>query len=174
MRRVVSALPLLGVICSCATVEDMPREIRPTDSPARTSEIRIPQSHRFVWERLLDHLQQSPLPVERVDQNAGLIVTIYKGNPEPYVDCGWIMSYGPRDLDRAPGATPEATFERLDHGAKSRIRRSLELNGRMVVRVRPTDLNTPLTADSTYVLTKALGVETPLGQAADGSVQSPG
>ena len=100
-----------------------------------------------------------------MDQNAGLIVTIYKGNPEPYVDCGWIMSYGPRDLDRAPGATPEATFERLDHGEKSRIGRSLELNGRMVVRVRP-HLNTLLTADSTYVLTETLGAETPLGQPA--------
>jgi hypothetical protein len=99
MRRVNFALPQPGVICSCATVENMPREIRylpPTDSPARTSEIRIPRSHRFVWEQLPDHLQQSPPPVERVAQNAGLIVTISKGNPEPYGDCSWIMSYGPR------------------------------------------------------------------------------
>jgi hypothetical protein len=36
----------------------------------------------------------------------------------------------------------------------------------MVVRVRPTDLNMPLAADSTYVLTETLGVETPLGQPA--------
>lgn len=167
MRRAVLALLPLGVIWGCATAQSPPPEIRylpPTDSSVRASEIRIPQSDRFVWEHLLDRLQQSPLTVELADRQAGLIVSRYRGDPEPYVDCGWIIAYGPEDTVRTPGARAEAAFGWRDRDKRLNVRRSLDLNGRMVVRLQPAGAATLLAVNSTYVVTKALQVASPSGE----------
>lgn len=162
---------LLGALAGCATSTEPPeiRYLPPDGSAPRIGEIRLPQSQGFVWNQLMARLQESPLTVERADQQAGLIVTTYAGDPEPYVDCGWIMAYSPQDLVRTPGAAHEAAFDWSDRGERLNMRRSMGLDGRMVVRLRPAEEGTALSVDSTYVLTKTLQVEDGAGQPADQS-----
>ncbi len=164
MQRAVLGIPLLlAVVSGCASTNAPPeiRYLRPTDSPARASAVHVQQSGQVVWQQLLAHLQQSPLKIERADQLAGLIVTTYHGDPEPYVDCGWIMAYGPGDLHKTPGSTHEAAFDRAADGQNEVLKRSLELDGRMVVQVKPADPDALVAVDSTYVLTKTVALEQP-------------
>jgi hypothetical protein len=172
MRHLVLAL-LLAAIAGCATPE-APTEIRylpPDDAAPPPAEVRVPQSEPLVWEQLLGSLEASPLTLERTDRGAGLIVARYSGDPEPYVDCGWIMAYGPGDAVRTPGASAEAAFGWREGGQWLDVTRRLELNGRMVVRLRPAGAATLLALDSTYVVTKALDVET-AGEPMQGSQES--
>lgn len=167
MRRAVLGLSLLlGVVGGCATADRAPPEIRyvqPTDSPATVAEVRVRQSGQVLWQNLLDRLQQSPLKVERADEMAGLIVATYQGDPEPYVDCGWIIAYGPQDLTRTPGSSHEVAFDWPSDGHASVLRRSLRLDGRMVVQIRPAELDSLVSVNNVYVLTKLVAVEQPSG-----------
>jgi hypothetical protein len=172
MRRIVLAL-LLAVIGGCATPE-VPTEIRylpPEGAAAPPAEVRIAQSEPLVWEQVLGRLQAAPVTVERADRPAGLIVARYSGDPEPYVDCGWIMTYGPQETVRTPGAIAQAAFGWREQDQLLNVRRNLELNGRMVVRLRPAGGATLLAVESTYVVTKALEVET-AGAPMEGSRES--
>jgi hypothetical protein len=158
MRCIVLALPLLLAVIVGCTTPAVPPDIRylPPDAPPPLErELRLQQSEDAVWATLLERLQASPLAMERADRQAGLIVTRYKGDPEPYVDCGWIMSYGTQDMTRMPGASGEATFDWLDQDQWLNVRRNLELNGRVVVQVRPAGPTTLVSTDGTYVVTKA-------------------
>ena len=165
MRPAVLGLPLLlGVLAGCASANSRPPEIRyvhPTDAPAAAGEMRVPQSDGVTWQQLLARLQQSPLKVERADQLAGLIVATYRGDPQPYVDCGWIMAYGPQEVNKTPGSSHEAAFDWAADGHAAVLKRSLELNGRMVIQVRPADPDALVAVKSTYVLTKVVAIEEP-------------
>ena len=172
MRRIVLA-SLLAVIGGCATPE-VPTEIRylpPDGAAAPAAEVRIAQPEPPVWEQVLGRLQAAPVTVERADRRAGLIVARYSGDPEPYVDCGWIMTYGPQETVRTPGAIAQAAFGWREQDQWLDVKRNLELNGRMVVRLRPAAGATLLAVDSTYVVTKALEVET-AGAPMEGSRES--
>jgi len=161
MRRIVLAL-LLAAIAGCATPE-VPTEIRylpPEGTSPPPAEIRIQQPEPLVWDQLLGGLEASPFALERVDRDAGLIVARYSGDPEPYVDCGWIMAFGPGDMVRTPGASAEAAFGWREQDEWLDVKRRVELNGRMVARLRPAGAATLLAVDTTYVVTKALEVET--------------
>ena len=165
MRGAVLCLPLLlGVVSGCATSDLRPSEISyvpPAESPATASAVRVRQSAWLIWQQLLDRLQQSPLKVARADELAGLIVTTYQGDPEPYVDCGWIIAHGPQGPTKTPGSIHEATFDRASDGHVSILKRSLKLDGRMVIQVRPAEFDTLVSVDSTYVLTKVIAIEEP-------------
>jgi hypothetical protein len=157
---------LLGALAGCATPAEPPeiRYLPPDGAPPQTGELRLPRSERLVWNQLLGGLQQSPLTVERADRQAGLIVTTYEGDPEPYVDCGWIMAYSPQNLVRTPATAAEAIFDRSGRAERLSVKRRLGLNGRLVVQVQPVEAGTLLSVDSTYVLTKALEVAQASGQ----------
>ena len=162
MRRAVVSVPLLmAVLSGCAGAGGPPeiRYVHPTNSPPNASLVRVHQSDQVVWQQLLSRLQQSPLKVERTDAAAGLIVATYRGDPEPYVDCGVIMAYGPQDLNKTPGSSPEAAFDWASDGHAAVLKRSLELNGRMVIQVRAADPDALVAVDSTYVLTKIVAVD---------------
>ena len=173
MRRLVLGF-LLAIIAGCTTTPEVPTEIRylpPDDASGPPTELSVPQSEPRVWEQLLGGLQASPLTLERTDRDAGLIVARYSGDPEPYVDCGWIMAFGPGDMVRTPGARAEAEFGWRERGQWLDVKRRLALNGRLVVRLRPAGPATTMALDSTYVVTKALEVET-AGEPMDGSAES--
>ena len=88
---------------------------------------------------------------------------VYSGDPEPYVDCGWIVAYRDSELERIPAASASATF---DHAAEQdglEMSRQLRLDGRMVVELEPEGPNTVVSTDTTYVLTKLVDAAGPDG-----------
>ena len=58
----------------------------------------------------------------------------YSGDPKPYVDCGWIVTYRTKGLDRFPAATADASFAHMVDKREVELKRDLRLDGRMVVR----------------------------------------
>jgi hypothetical protein len=81
---------------------------------------------------------------------------IYSGDPEPYVDCGWIVSRDEDELERVPAARSEASFLRRREGEVVPVSRDLRLDARMDVHVEPSGEDAIVRTDSTYVLMKTI------------------
>jgi hypothetical protein len=128
----------------------------PSAAPARDRSALVEQQPWLVLGNVLDHLQQRGLPVTEVNEAAGELVVAYSGDPEPYVDCGWIVTWRKDELDRLPAAIADASFARRWNGRVVTVDRDLRLDARMTVRVEPAGENAVVRADSAYVLTKTV------------------
>jgi hypothetical protein len=94
--------------------------------------------------------------VSAANEAAGSIVVTYSGDPEPYVDCGWIVIHEDDEFERVPAAQSEASFLRRRAGEVVSVERDLTLDARMSVQVEPSGDDAIVQADSTYVLTKRI------------------
>lgn len=128
---------------------------------ARTAVIQRPPD--LLLGDIVDRLQQSSFTITDVDEGAGLVVVRYRGDPEPYVDCGWIVTYDPAGLERVPAASAAASFDRVIEKKRSQLSRQLQLDGRMVVSLRPRGAGTVVSTATTYVLTKTVDASGPTG-----------
>jgi hypothetical protein len=131
----------------------------PSGNPAATPSTVVRQPSWLVWSSILDHLQQRGLAAREVDEAAGEMVVHYTGDPEPYVDCGWIVTYRRDELDRTPAAAAEASFLRRHGGEAVTVERDLELEARMIVEVEPEGEAAVVRTDTVYVLTKTIAPE---------------
>jgi hypothetical protein len=145
------------MLAACGT-PDRPEldYLPPSGAPAASRSAFVQQQPWLVWGNLLDHLQQQGLQVAELDEPSGEIVVAYSGVPEPYVDCGWIISYGDDDLDRMPAARSKASFQRRIDGDLVVLERDLRLAARMNVKLEPDGEATVVRADSIYLLTKSV------------------
>ena len=109
-----------------------------------------------MWGNILDHLQRQGAHVSAANEAAGSIVVTYSGDPEPYVDCGWIVIHEDDEFERMPAARSEASFLRRRSGEVVTLERDLTLDARMSVQVEPSGEDAIVQADSTYVLTKRI------------------
>jgi hypothetical protein len=139
----------------------------PSAAPARERSALVEREPWLVLGNVLDHLQQRGLPVTEVDEAAGELEVAYGGDPEPYVDCGWIVTWRKDELDRLPAAIADASFARRWNGKVVTVDRDLRLDARMTVRISPAGEGTVVRTASTYVLTK-----TATPQAADQPLHS--
>ena len=128
----------------------------PSGNPAATPSTVVRQPSWLVWSSILDHLQQRGLPAGELDEAAGEMVVRYSGDPEPYVDCGWIVTYRRDDLERTPAAAAETSFLRRHNGEAVTVERDLTLEARMTVQVEPEGEAAVVRTDSVYVLTKTI------------------
>jgi hypothetical protein len=153
-------LALIPALAACGT-PDRPEldYLPPSGEPARGRSAFVQQQPWLVWGNLLDHLQQQRLGVIEIDEPSGEIVVEYRGDPEPYVDCGWIVVYGEDDLDQVPAARSESSFRRRIDGEIVELERDLRLDARMNVKLEPDGDATLVRADSTYRLTKTVTPE---------------
>ena len=166
MRDPWGALALIPALAACGS-PDRPEldYLPPSGAPAPSRSAFVQQQSWLVWGNLLDHLQQQGLQLADLDEPSGEIVVAYAGDPEPYVDCGWIISYDDDDLDRVPAARSEASFARRFDGDLVMLERDLRLAARINVKLEPDGEATVVRADSTYLLTKIVtpeGSEEPL------------
>jgi hypothetical protein len=131
----------------------------PSGAPAVPRSAVVEQQPWLVWGNILDHLEQRGLPVTAADEAAGELTVDYRGDPEPYVDCGWIVTYERDELERLPAASAAASFPRRHQGEIVDVERDLELEARMTVRVEPDDEAAIVRTESVYVLTKTVAAE---------------
>lgn len=156
-NRAALAVLLTAALCACAGPRTPELDyLPPSAAPAPDRSALVEQQPWLVLGNVLDHLQQRGLPVTAVDEAAGELVVAYSGDPEPYVDCGWIVTYREDDLDRLPAATADASFARRWNGRVVTVERDLRLDARMTVRVEPAGEDAVVRAASTYVLTKTV------------------
>ncbi|HLT02382.1 MAG TPA: hypothetical protein VK001_09385 [Geminicoccaceae bacterium] len=156
IRTAVIALLLAGV-AGC-TGPDTPEidYLPPSGRPAADRSAFVRQQPWLVWGNILDHLQQQGAQVTALDEVRGTLVIAYSGDPEPYVDCGWIVTYEEDDLERLPAARSEASFPRRRDGEVVTIARELRLDARLNVQVEPSGEDAVVRTDGTYVLTKTI------------------
>jgi hypothetical protein len=158
MRTGTSAvLLLLSGVAGCAAPERPELEyLPPSGRPAADRSAFVRQQPWLVWGNILDHLQQQGVRVSEADEAVGRIVVTYSGDPEPYVDCGWIVIYEGDEFERVPAARSEASFLRRREGELVTVERDLALDARMTVEIEPSGEDAIVRADSTYVLTKII------------------
>jgi hypothetical protein len=131
----------------------------PSGAPAEHRSAVVEQQPSLVLGNILDRLQQRSLPVTELDEAAGELVVAYSGDPEPYVDCGWIVTYGKGELERLPAAVAQSSFARRRNGHLVDVERDLRLDARMTVRVEPEGSAAIVRTDSIYALTKTVAAD---------------
>lgn len=131
----------------------------PSGNPAATPSAVVRQPPWLVWSSILDHLEQRGLSVGELDEATGEMVVRYAGDPEPYVDCGWIVTYRKDELERTPAASAEASFLRRRNGEVVTVERDLRLDARMSVLVEPDGEAAVVRTESVYALTKTIAPE---------------
>jgi hypothetical protein len=155
-RTAVVTLFLAGV-AGCAAPERPELDyLPPSGQPPAERSAFVRQQPWLVWGNILDHLQQQGARVVDLDEAAGELVVIYSGDPEPYVDCGWIVSRDEDELERVPAARSEAAFLRRRDGEVVPVERDLRLDARMDVQVEPSGEDAIVRTESTYVLMKTI------------------
>jgi hypothetical protein len=157
MRHRLLSMLLAAAAAGCTTGN--PPEVGylpPSGPPVNINRALVGQPRELVWNQVIDHLQQAPVEITRIDEQSGTIVARYSGNPEPYVTCGWIVTHRPGELAHVPAAIQHTTLDRIVDGSRMVLDRDLRLDGRIVVQVTPQGQETVVTAQSTYVLTKSI------------------
>ena len=148
---------LLAGVAGCGAPERPELDyLPPSGQPAAGRSAFVRQQPWLVWGNILDHLQQQGARVSAANEAAGSIVVTYSGDPEPYVDCGWIVIHEDDEFERMPTARSEASFLRRRSGEMVTLERDLTLDARMSMQVEPSGEDAIVQADSTCVLTKRI------------------
>jgi hypothetical protein len=158
MRTSTAAVTLLlAGIAGCATPERPELDyLPPSGEPPGERSAFVRQQPWLVWGNILDHLQQRGVQVSSLDEAGGDLVVEYGGDPERYVDCGWIVTYDGDEFERLPAARSEASFLRRREGELVTLERDMRLDARMHVQVEPSGEDAIVRTDSVYVLTKSV------------------
>jgi hypothetical protein len=127
----------------------------PTGLPPASRSSLVALELDLIVGNVVDRLQQGDFTVTHLDEQAGDVVVVYSGDPEPYVNCGWIVDRT-GELERIPAASAAATFDHADKQDPLELSRRMRLDGRMIVDLEPEGPNTVVSTDTTYVLTKTV------------------
>ena len=161
MRGGWSLIVLAGLAAGCA--EPQRPELGylpPLGEPPSGMSVLVQQEPWLVWGNVFDHLQQQGLQLESVNEEARRLVVAYSGDPQPFVDCGWIVKYDSDDLERIPAAGSDASFPRRRSGEIVNLHRDLHLDAKAKVRIEPAGEHSLVKVDSVYRLTKTIRPET--------------
>ena len=135
----------------------------PTSLAPQKNSVEINRSKNEVWQIIVPALAKHFFVINNLDKESGIINISYSGDPENYVDCGYIESYvknarGERTY-YFPAASANQTYEIMDMkqgGQLFFINRKMHLEGRMNLIVEEIASNkTIVTANTKYVLTKS-------------------
>ena len=155
---VVFCLTAAAGLGACAAGPDDERPelayLPPSGPPVPARSAYIAQPPFLVFGNLVDRLAQAGLEIRSADEAAGRLIAAYTGDPEPYVDCGWIVAYDETGLERVPASAQAASFERRLGGDVVDVARRLELEAVMTVALEPRGNATVVDTSSDYRLTK--------------------
>jgi virulence-associated protein VagC len=152
--RIVAVTLFLTGIAGCAG-PDTPDlgYLPPSGQPAADRNAFVRQQAWLVRGNIVDYLRQRAVAF---DEAAGKLVVVYRGDPEPYVDCGWIVTHDDDEFNRFPAARSDARLLRRRDGEAVTLERDLRLDARMDVHVVPSGEDAIVRPESTYVLTKTI------------------
>jgi hypothetical protein len=155
-RRTPLAL-MIACLVGCAAPRTPELDyLPPSGEPASDRSAFVQQRPWLVWGNVVDHLQQEGHRLAELDERSGELVVLYSGDPEPYVDCGWIVVYEEDDLERLPAASADTSFRRRRDGRVVTLARDLRLDARMEVQVEENGEDAVVRTDGSYVLTKTI------------------
>ncbi|RCK24713.1 hypothetical protein [Thalassospira lucentensis] len=162
---IVSAVTILLSACS-GKLEYTP----PTHTTKTTNSVIVERSKKDVWADFIPRLSKEYFVINNLDKDSGLVNVSYTGNPQKYVDCGYIHSYvknaaGERNY-RFAASSPHASYEILTDTIYV-VNRNMALEGRVnIVLEELEDTKTLATVNTRYVLTKSGTISNLQGQSA--------
>ena len=167
------AILAMLVLASCTTstqpFRDMVGYVPPTSLPAQPRRTVVEGDLVHVWNHLLGFLYQSDFEIDHQDSSKRLIVARYSGNPEPFIDCGSIVTEESGALGEVPGAIRQVSLNHDLDGQPVILDRSLNLDGRIIIRLQERSFGTVITTDTTYVVTKTVSIAASSGATVEGS-----
>lgn len=164
MVRITLATPaglLLLTGCGGLLADERPEiaYLPPSSPPPEVARAYVEQPPFLVFGNIADRLAQEGLELQTVDHQAGRIVAVYWGDPEPYIDCGWILIYDESGHDSMPAARGSATFERRRGGRIVDVEREMDLSAQLRVATVEREGATVVQTTADYALTKKALVE---------------
>lgn len=160
---------LLAGCAATPPAREMVGYVPPSSQPAQRTEKVVRGDADTVWASLRDVLSQQPYTIEHADRAERVIVARFRGDPEQYLDCGSIVTNDGEALAQLSGALPQVALDYKLAKRQVLLKRSLQLDGRVVVSLEPQGADTVVKADTTYVATKVVDFEDRQGQLRRGS-----
>ncbi len=161
---------ILTASCSSpAILKDMVGYVPPTSLPAEPKRTLVSENKSLVWSQLVSLLDSSAFEVDLVDESKNLIVARYSGNPEPFIDCGSIVTHQNGTLGQIAGSAPTVELNYALEQEPVVLNRTLNLDSRIIIRLADQPQGTVIKTDTTYVVTKIVDVVDEAGTVRDGS-----
>jgi hypothetical protein len=160
----VGALVISGCVGASGGERPEMAYLPPSSPPAAIPGAYVGQPRQLVFGNVADRLLQQGLEIQTSGEDR--IVAIYWGDPAPYVDCGWIVTYDDERFESTPAAAPSASFERRLNGRIVDVAREMDLSAFLTVEMESRERATVVRTSSEYALTKKAVTDdrgTPLG-----------
>jgi hypothetical protein len=168
LPAVLTVLMIAG--CSTpATLKDMVGYVPPTSLPAEPKRTLVAEEKGLVWSQLVSLLEASAFEVDLADESKSLIVARYSGDPEPFIDCGSIVTHQSGALGQIAGSAPSVQLSYELEQEPVVLDRTLNLDSRIIIRLADQPQGTVIQTDTTYVVTKIVDVVDGSGNVRDGS-----
>ncbi len=158
MRTVFIALVPLGLVAGCVGRFDYAPPLG-GGTPAHWRVVA--GSSADVWRQVSAGVGWERFVIDEVDSPAGVVTLTYSGDPERYVDCGYITSSvqnarGKRTY-RFPAATASTEYELMTGKEIVAIARRTQLDARIAVTLIPLGSNaTRVSTTTRYVLSRTI------------------
>lgn len=168
----VLAIMVLAGCTSSKSLKDMVGYVPPTSLPAQPKRTLVADSETLVWTQLVDFLGASAFEIDHIDEEERLLIARYSGNPEPYIDCGSIVTHQGGTLGQIAGSSPTVALNYEIEQEPVILNRTLNLDSRIIIRLRAQPQGTVIETDTTYVVTKTIDVADASGGVSKGSRES--
>jgi hypothetical protein len=141
----------------CATISGNISYTNPDKSPALNNSIIVDKAKDDLWKQIIPALGRQFFVINNLDKDSGIINISYNGDPEQYVDCGWITSYVKANGERTytfPASRAYQDYEIVEPYWYS-VNRKMNLEGRMNIIVEEIGANQcKITVNTRYIVTK--------------------
>jgi hypothetical protein len=133
----------------------------PVSVEQRTHVLTVSKSTEDVWRQVLRSPFYDRFRIDGIDREAGVVTVTYGGDPERYVDCGYITSYvqnvrGERTY-RFAAATASTDYELMTGTEILSIARQMEMHAQIAVTVTSVgETETQLSATAQYALSRTM------------------
>jgi len=163
---VFTLLAALGLLAACVGRFDY---VRPVSIETPTHSLAVAKGREDVWRQVPVSPIRDRFLIQGLDRDTGVITLTYSGDPERYVDCGYITSYvknvrGERTY-RFAAATASTEYELMTGREILSIARQMGLDARIEVAVTPVgEKETQISATARYVLSRTMLVRDTQGR----------
>lgn len=163
MQRACGTVTMLASILLLAACVGRFDYVPPAGVETATLSRIVGKSVDDVWQQTAAGAIQRRVVVNGVNRDAGVMTLTYGGDPERYVDCGYVTSYvknvrGERTY-RFPAAAASAAYELMTGKEIVSITRDMALEARIAVTAAPIGTEeTRVTVSAQYTLTRVMRV----------------
>lgn len=159
-RQIFAILAPLGLLVACAGRFEY---VRPVAVESAAHSRLVAKALDEVWLQASANPTRDGFAINGVDKNTGVITLTYSGDPERYVDCGYVASSvknvrGERTY-RFPAATAATDYELMTGREIVSIARHMVLDAQIAVTATPIGrTETQVSVSARYVLTRTMHI----------------